>query len=129
MLFFSVSSVLSVVFQNPFQKIIKSQVQRAKEFIDSREKTPLLVAGMNPAPRDLSTIPSLLSSRSMGRLAGSRERTTLSRVKSQEHELKHPYVGTDCVELTPVDMETLMVEAGSPVACSGEEVTSPTSSY
>ena len=61
---------------------------------------------------------------SAGRLAWSRKHKALSRVKSKEHELKQPYVGTDCVELTPVDMKTPMIEAGSPVACSGEEVTS-----
>jgi len=38
--------------------------------------------------------------------------------------IKNRYVGTDCVELTPVETTGYGVaEAGSPIACSGEEVT------
>ena len=92
-------------------------------FIVSAGEDPATCSGDEFCPKGSSIMLTSLSSCSMGRLGRSREPEALSRVKSQEHELKQTDVGTDCVELTPVDMETLMVEAGSPVACSGEEVT------
>ena len=76
---------------------------------------------MNPAPHDLNTIPSSLSLRSLGGLAWSRERMALSRVKSQEHELKHLYVGTDCVELTPVDMKPSWLKQEAPLLAAGRK--------
>ena len=86
------------------------------KFIDTRQKTPLLVAGMNAASKPLNAVQTTPLYVQLGRLARSREREALSRVKLQEHELKQLYVGTNCVEFTPVDIKILMVEAGSPVS-------------
>jgi len=108
---------------NGVRKAVLLGNEKIEKVIDTRQKTTATCSGDECRPKDLSTIPSSVLPRSLGRLAWSREREALSRVKSQEHELKQLYVGTDCVELTPVDMKPLMVESGSPVACSGEEVT------
>ena len=51
----------------------------------------------------------------------------LSRKAESAGEIcEKPYVRTDCAEFKPVEMRRWVSgEAGSPVACSGEEVTRP----